>query len=313
VIELRSVTKVFEGLTGQEVRAVNEVSLSVNDGETLCLIGTSGSGKTTCMKMINRLVEPSEGEILVGGSEVRSLDPIRLRRSIGYVIQRGGLMPHLTVAKNIGLICRLEGWVTEKINARVRELLELVNLPPDDYLHRYPSELSGGQRQRVGVARALALDPNYILMDEPFGALDPITREGLHDEFLRLKAEVRKCTVIVTHDLHEAFKLGDRIALLDQGRLIQVGTEEDFLYRPASKFVQDFVSNHVSTLQLTVAQALEKGPCDHSGLEPLLKDSPIKAALTKLLESSLNEWPVVDSHNNPVGKVTVKSVLRCLS
>jgi len=228
------------------------------------------------------------------------------------VIQRGGLMPHLTVAKNIGLLCKLEGWDSQKTRERVRHLLDLVNLPHQEYEARYPSELSGGQRQRIGVARALALDPNYILMDEPFGALDPITRESLHDEFLRLKEEVKKCTVIVTHDLHEAFKLGDRIALMDEGQLIQIGTESDFLYRPATEFVQDFVSNHVSSLQLTVAQALENGTCEGEQ-EPLKKAAPLREAVNRLLRHQVAEWPVVDGQGNPVGKVTTESVLRCLN
>lgn len=244
MIEFQEVSKVFSGAQERRVTAVDKVSLEVKTGETVCLIGTSGSGKTTCMKMVNRLIEPSSGTILVGGKKVQDQDPIRLRRQIGYVIQKAGLLPHLSVAKNIGLMCRLEGWNKKQITDRVDELLTLVNMPPDQYRDRYPLELSGGQQQRVGVARALALDPEYILMDEPFGALDPITRNGLHDEFLRLKDEVKKTIILVTHDLSEAFKLGDRIALLRAGKLVQVGTEEDFRDRPTSQFVSDFVENH---------------------------------------------------------------------
>ena len=244
MIEFQEVSKVFSGAREREVVAVDKVSLEVKTGETVCLIGTSGSGKTTCMKMVNRLIEPSSGTILVGGKKIQDQDPIRLRRQIGYVIQKAGLLPHLTVAKNIGLMCRLEGWDKKRISERVDELLTLVNMPPDQYRDRYPLELSGGQQQRVGVARALALDPEYILMDEPFGALDPITRNGLHDEFLRLKEEVKKTIILVTHDLTEAFKLGDRVALLRAGKLVQVGTEDDFRDCPASQFVSDFVENH---------------------------------------------------------------------
>ncbi len=244
MIEFQEVSKVFSGAREREVVAVDKVSLEVKTGETVCLIGTSGSGKTTCMKMVNRLIEPSSGTILVGGKKIQDQDPIRLRRQIGYVIQKAGLLPHLTVAKNIGLMCRLEGWDKKRISERVDELLTLVNMPPDQYRDRYPLELSGGQQQRVGVARALALDPEYILMDEPFGALDPITRNGLHDEFLRLKEEVKKTIILVTHDLTEAFKLGDRVALLRAGKLVQVGTEDDFRDSPASQFVSDFVENH---------------------------------------------------------------------
>lgn len=248
LIEIDNVRKVFPGGDGDadgEVVAVDGVELGVAPGETVCLIGTSGSGKTTVLKMVNRLVEPTDGRIRLGGDDIRGLDVIRLRRRIGYVIQRGGLFPHLTVAKNIGLLCDLEGWSRRATTARVRELLELVNLPPDEYAHRRPRELSGGQQQRVGVARALALDPDIVLMDEPFGALDPITRKALHDEFRELEAKVKKTILLVTHDLAEAFNLGDRIALMDRGRIVQLGREEDFRKRPANDFVADFVRGHV--------------------------------------------------------------------
>ncbi len=243
MIEFDQARKIYRS-GDAEVAAVDGISLRVEAGETVCLIGTSGSGKTTALKMVNRLVEPSGGRIRVGGDDVSSLDVIRLRRSIGYVIQKGGLFPHLSVARNVGLLCRLEGWDRERTDHRVRELLELVNLPAEEFAHRLPRELSGGQQQRVGVARALALDPRIVLMDEPFGALDPITREQLHEEFLSLEAKVRKTILLVTHDLAEAFKLGDRIALMDRGRLIQVGTRESLCERPANGFVADFVGTH---------------------------------------------------------------------
>jgi osmoprotectant transport system ATP-binding protein len=311
MIEFQEVSKVFSGHEGREVVAVDRVSLRVREGETVCLIGTSGSGKTTCMKMVNRLIEPTSGAILVGGERVQDQNPIRLRRQIGYVIQKAGLLPHLTVARNIGLLCKLEGWSKDKIRSRVDLLLDLVNLPPDQYRSRFPLELSGGQQQRVGVARALALDPGYILMDEPFGALDPITRNGLHDEFLRLKEEVKKTTILVTHDLSEAFKLGDRIALLRAGKLVQIGTEDDFRYRPESEFVKDFVQNHVNSLQLTVADAAIEGACD-SQAEPLLQSDPLRAALMQFLKSDIRELPVVSTEGDHVGRVTRESVRRCL-
>ena len=225
--------------------ALGGVSLEVKEGETLCLIGTSGSGKTTLMKTINRLIEPTTGTVKIKGQDVQELDPVRLRRRIGYVIQRGGLFPHFTIADNVGLLCKLEGWPPAKIEARVKELLALVNLDLAEHGHRYPGELSGGQRQRVGVARSLALDPEIILMDEPFGALDPITRDQIHDEFLRLKEEVKTTTVLVTHDMAEAFKLGDRVALLDKGMLVQLGVEADFRERPANEFVESFLQSHL--------------------------------------------------------------------
>lgn len=250
MLSLRRVSKSFQGPDGREVVAVQEVSLDVDAGETLCLIGTSGSGKTTTMKMINRLVEPTSGQVLVGGRDVGSVDPLELRRNIGYVIQNGGLFPHMTVRRNVGLLLELAGWQRPRRRARVDELLQLVNLPAADFAERYPRELSGGQRQRVGVARALALDPAYILMDEPFGALDPITRDQLHREFQQLRHQVAKTIIIVTHDMAEAFALGDRVALMDAGRLVQVGTEDDFRRQPADQFVVDFLGSHLGRAAL---------------------------------------------------------------
>lgn len=246
VIELRDVRKVYRDRQGQEVAAVAGVTLRVEAGETVCLIGPSGCGKTTTMKLINRLVEPTAGEVAVDGKDVRTLDAITLRRQMGYVIQSGGLFPHLTVARNVGLLCRLGGWKRERVRQRVAGLLALVNLPEAEYGHRYPRDLSGGQRQRVGVARALALDPPIVLMDEPFGALDPITRDQVHEEFKQLKARMGKTIVLVTHDMAEAFKLSDRVVLMDRGAIVQVGTEIDFRERPASAFVTDFLKSHLT-------------------------------------------------------------------
>jgi osmoprotectant transport system ATP-binding protein len=243
-VEFRAVGKDFLDPTGRLVPAVLSVDLAVRTGETLCIIGTSGSGKTTLLKMVNRLVEPTRGTVQVGGLGVADQDPIALRRSIGYVIQSGGLFPHMTVERNIGLLADLEGWDPERRRTRVHELLALVHLPPSDFLERMPDELSGGQRQRVGVARALVLDPPVVLMDEPFGALDPITRITLRDEFVDLKSAVGKTVVFVTHDMAEAFALGDRVALMDAGRLVQVGIEADFRQRPAEPFVTEFLGRH---------------------------------------------------------------------
>jgi osmoprotectant transport system ATP-binding protein len=245
LIEFADVTKVFRDSQGNAVTAVDHLNLTVEDGETLCLIGTSGCGKTTTMKLVNRLVEPTSGRVRLDGNDVRDLEIIPLRRRIGYVIQSGGLFPHMTAARNVGLLGEVEGWDAHDIERRVRELLELVNLPPEEFAHRYPRDLSGGQRQRVGVARALALDPPYILMDEPFGALDPISRDQIQEEFMQLKARVRKTIIFVTHDMGEAFKLADRIALMDRGRLLQVGREEDFRRRPANAFVAEFLGRHL--------------------------------------------------------------------
>ena len=208
---------------------LNDVSFSVARGETLVLLGRSGAGKTTALKMINRLLVPSSGEVLVEGKPTTEWDPIALRRKIGYVIQDAGLFPHWTVERNVSLVPRLERWPEERIKGRVREMLSLVGLPPEEFAHRRPSELSGGQRQRVGVARALAADPPILLMDEPFGALDPITRADLQKEFQALALRLRKTIVFVTHDVREALFLGTRIALLDQGRLVGVYAPAEFL------------------------------------------------------------------------------------
>jgi osmoprotectant transport system ATP-binding protein len=208
---------------------ISNLNLRVARGETLILLGRSGSGKTTTLKLINRLLDASEGEILVAGKPIRSLDAIELRRGIGYVIQDAGLFPHWTVERNVGLVPRLNGWADEKIRARVREMLSLVGLPPEEFAERRPSSLSGGQKQRVGVARALAADPPILLMDEPFGALDPLTRADLQKEFRALAARLQKTIVFVTHDVREALYLGTRIAVLDQGRLVGVYTPSEFL------------------------------------------------------------------------------------
>lgn len=247
MIEFDDVRKTYPSpRDGAEVLALDGVSLRVHDGETVCLIGPSGCGKTTMLKLVNRLIEPTSGQVRVGGKDVAELDSIRLRRSIGYVIQSGGLFPHMTVARNIGLLCELEGWTASRTRDRIAEMLELVNLPKDQYADRYPNELSGGQQQRVGVARALVLDPDFILMDEPFGALDPITRNLIKDEFRALLERVNKTVIIVTHDMAEAFHMGDRVVLLDQGRVVQVGTEAEFRDRPANGFVADFLRTHLN-------------------------------------------------------------------
>jgi osmoprotectant transport system ATP-binding protein len=203
---------------------LSDVSLAVEEGETLAFIGRSGSGKTTALKLVNALLMPTDGEVRVAGKATSSWDPIRLRRQTGYVIQEVGLFPHLTVGRNVGLVPELEGWPAARITARVEELLELVGLPAREYAGRWPHQLSGGQRQRVGVARALAADPPLLLLDEPFGALDPITRTELQREFRALQGRLRKTAVFVTHDMREAALIGDRIALMDAGRVVALGT-----------------------------------------------------------------------------------------
>jgi osmoprotectant transport system ATP-binding protein len=247
MIELESLKKSFDR---GETWAVNGISLRVEAGETLVLLGTSGSGKTTTMKMVNRLVEPTAGRIAVNGKDIREQDPIELRRGIGYAIQHIGLLPHMTVAQNVAIVPSLLGWARKRIDARVEELLGMVGLEPSDFRDRFPNQLSGGQKQRIGVARALAADPPIVLMDEPFGALDPITREQLQNEFLELETEIQKTILFVTHDIFEAVKMGDRIALLDEGKLRQLATPRELVEHPADEFVDAFLGQHRFQLAL---------------------------------------------------------------
>jgi osmoprotectant transport system ATP-binding protein len=231
---MREPTEIAIEFRGTSFRAddthllLSDLNLNVRRGETLVLLGRSGSGKTTTLKLINRLLEPTQGEVQVEGKSTLNWDAIRLRRTIGYVIQDSGLFPHFTVGRNVGLVPQLEGWPQKKVQARVREMLELVGLPPDSFLSRYPRNLSGGQRQRVGVARALASDPPILLMDEPFGALDPLTRAEIQREFQSLQKRLRKTIIFVTHDMREALLLGSRIALMEAGNLAGVFTPDEF-------------------------------------------------------------------------------------
>ena len=236
MIRLQHVYKSFDA--GRSY-AVEDITLEVEKGETLVLLGSSGCGKTTTLKMINRLIEPSKGTILVDGTDIRAQDPVDLRRRIGYVFQGIGLFPHMTVGQNVELVLRLHGWPRKERQNRTESLLQQVGLTARDYANRFPDELSGGQQQRVGVARALAADPEYLLMDEPFGALDALTRETLQQELLVLKARLKKTIIFVTHDILEALIVSDRIAILHEGRLEQVGSKKDVLANPATPFVRD--------------------------------------------------------------------------
>ncbi|EWM14803.1 ABC transporter ATP-binding protein [Kutzneria sp. 744] len=249
-IQLENVTKRY---TGTRQAAVEDFSMSIAAGEIVVFVGPSGCGKTTTMKMINRLIEPSSGRITIGGADALSLDPDELRRGIGYAIQQAGLFPHLTVGQNIGMVPGLLGWPKPKTATRVEEMLELVGLDAGEYRDRFPRQLSGGQQQRVGVARALAADPPVLLMDEPFGAVDPITRGNLQDELLSLQSELHKTIVFVTHDFDEAVKLGDRIAVLGpQSSILQFDTPEAILAAPANDTVAGFVGAGASLKQLTL-------------------------------------------------------------
>ena len=251
-IQLKELTKRFPG---QDRPAVDRVTMDIPEGEIVVFVGPSGCGKTTTMKMVNRLIEPTSGQILIDGEDVTHANPDRLRRNIGYVIQQIGLFPHQTIRDNIATVPRMLGWDKQRIEARIDELLETVSLDPGTFKDRYPKELSGGQRQRVGVARALAADPPILLMDEPFGAIDPITRSRLQNEFLRLQEEINKTIIFVTHDIDEAIKMGDRIAILKEHSVIgQFDTPEVILTSPASEFVSDFIGSGASLKRLNLSR-----------------------------------------------------------
>lgn len=252
MIELDELTKTFPGM---DQPAVDRVSMSIPEGEIVVLVGPSGCGKTTTMKMVNRLIEPTSGRIVLDGEDVTTKDPDELRRKIGYVIQQIGLFPHQTIRDNVATVPKLLGWETGRTDDRVDELLDQVGLDPSQHRNRYPRELSGGQRQRVGVARAMAADPPVMLMDEPFGAIDPITRTRLQNEFLRLQAEIKKTIIFVTHDIDEAIKMGDRIAILrEQSHIAQFAPPEDILTAPANDFVKDFVGSGASLKRLNLSR-----------------------------------------------------------
>lgn len=245
MICLKKVSKSFD--EGRSF-AVKKVSFDILEGETLVLLGSSGSGKTTLLKLINRLLELSDGAIEVDGQDIARRDPIELRRSIGYVFQGIGLFPHMTIEENVAIVTRLTGWHRQKRLERASELLRMVGLDPDTFAKRFPEELSGGQQQRVGVARALGTDPSYLLMDEPFGALDAITRDTLQQELIALKKRLKRTIVFVTHDIFEALALGDRIAILHEGNLQQIGTKEEILKNPATEFVRDLFAKPAQQL-----------------------------------------------------------------
>lgn len=299
-------TDVVKQYPGQAQPAVDHLSLTVPAGEIVMFIGPSGCGKTTSLKMINRLLEPTSGTITIAGQDISSFNPDELRRKIGYVIQGGSLFPHMTVAQNIGIVPGLLKWDRKRITARADELLELVGLDPAEYRHRYPRELSGGQQQRVGVARGLAADPPVILMDEPFGAVDPITRQRLQDELQMIQRELGKTIVCVTHDIDEAIKLGDRILLLDKGaHVAQYDTPEALLTSPASNYVADFVGSGsaLKTLSLSRVDAIELYPqtAVHVG-------DDVRDAIVRAKQAGHRSVVVLDRRDRPVDWVWLRSL-----
>ena len=303
MIKLEEVTKVYPDGT----EAVKGVSFEIPKGEFCVLLGPSGCGKTTTLKMINRLIPVTSGRILIDGKDIAKVDENELRRGIGYAIQEIGLFPHMTVEENIGTVPRLLRWPKEKIQRRVEELLELVGLvPPGEFINKYPAELSGGQRQRVGVARALGADPPILLMDEPFGAIDPITRERLQDEFLRIQEEIKKTIVFVTHDINEAVKMGDRIALMREGRLVQYATPAELLAHPKDDFVRDFVGadRTLKALRLLrVREVMDEQPPSVEASESLAE------AGERMRRLGVNFLPVVDREGRFLGWLN-RSALR---
>jgi len=256
IIEVRNITKSYG-----DFKAVDDISFVIEEGETVVFLGTSGSGKTTLLKMINRLIEPTSGEIYIRGKKIDEQRPEILRRSIGYVFQNNGLFPHYTVAGNVGIVPGLLGWDKQKTLARTIDLLEKLHLEPDKYMSSYPHQLSGGQQQRIGLARALAADPSVLLMDEPFGALDPITRSSVKKDFRHLDELIRKTIILVTHDVQEAFELADRIFLMDKGKVVQAGTPKELLFQPANEFVTSFFEDQRFQLE---ARLIE--PTDYTSL-----------------------------------------------
>jgi osmoprotectant transport system ATP-binding protein len=302
-IEFRDVVKRYPGA---DEAAVDHLSLEVPAGEICVLVGPSGCGKTTAMRMVNRLIDMTEGDILLGGKSVRDRKPPELRREIGYAIQQIGLFPHLTIADNIATVPRLLGWPKERIRERVRELIDLISLP-QEVAGRYPGQLSGGQRQRVGVARALAADPPVLLMDEPFGAIDPINRDRLQNEFLRLQAEISKTIIFVTHDIDEAIKMGDRVAVLKQGgKLAQYAPPAELLMRPADEFVEQFVGADRALKRLALQRVrdvdLWTAALVHAG-------EPVAEARAKMADADMDIPLLVDDQARPIGWLSERGLL----
>ena len=293
-IVLDRLTKWFPGSAEP---AVDGVSLEIEAGETVVLVGPSGCGKSTTLKMINRLIEPTGGRISIGGEDIGHIDPVKLRRRVGYAIQSSGLFPHMTVAENIALVPRMAGWGRSRVRDRVEEMLDLVGLDPREFHGRYPRQLSGGEQQRVGVARALAADPPVLLMDEPFGAVDPITREHLQDELLRLQRELHKTIVFVTHDFDEAIKLGDRIAVLrERSQIVQFDTPEAILTSPADDFVSGFVGSGAALKRLNLTRVRDVGI---AGFPAVTVDEPLQAVLDRLRADRHGELLLLDRQRRP--------------
>ncbi len=321
MIHFERVGKVYRG---QAQPAVSDLTFTVPEGSICVLIGPSGCGKTTILKMVNRLIEPTSGVIFVGDRSILEADPVELRRGIGYVIQQIGLFPHMTILENIATVPRLLGWDEARTARRVDDLLVLTGMDPEAYRDRYPHELSGGQAQRIGVARALAADPPVMLMDEPFGAIDPITRERLQDEFLKVQRQIRKTIVFVTHDIDEAIKMGDALCILRDGQVVQFGTPDEILAHPAGEFVATFVGAgrtlkrldlvRVETVMARVADGqsvLMGGTPAVSRRGPVVRsDASLTEALSVMLEENVVDVSIIDEHGRTVGRLGLDDIRR---
>ncbi|MGH2443004.1 MAG: ABC transporter ATP-binding protein [Chloroflexota bacterium] len=309
-ISFNHISKIFD--KGQPP-AVDDISLDVEQGQFVVLLGPSGCGKTTLMRMVNRLIEPTSGEIRVDDREVRSISVTELRRHIGYVIQQVGLFPHMSVERNIATVPKLLGWPSSRIRPRIDELLNLVALPPQEYRKRYPAQLSGGQQQRVGIARAMAADPQVLLMDEPFGAIDAITRTDLQDELLRIQRKIAKTVIFVTHDVEEALRLADRIAVMRSGRLIQFDTPLRLLSHPADDFVRTLLGADDIFRQLSlvpVSNLMQRDGVHSANLLTVAADTHVRQVLSQMIARGLHEATVVDENGVDVGHVTLDRILR---
>jgi osmoprotectant transport system ATP-binding protein len=299
---------------GRAQAAVEDLSFEVPSGEICVLIGPSGCGKTTALKMVNRLIPMTSGDITIEGKSVNAIETSQLRRGIGYVFQQIGLFPHLTVEDNIGTVPRLLGWPKARIRERALELLQLVGLGAEDNLGRYPGEFSGGQQQRIGVARAMAADPLIMLMDEPFGAIDPITRDRLQDDFLRLHREVRKTIIFVTHDIDEAIKMGDRIAIMRDGRLVQIDTPDNLLAAPADEFVADFVGadRGLKRLRVWTLNDMKLDPFSGNMHPSAPAGTSLRDALSLMLTAGAGRVTVLGQDGEPMGCVSLQAIAAML-
>ena len=316
MIKLHEFTKVFDTPSGRVV-AADRVSMEVNEGEICVMLGPSGCGKTTALKMINRLIPPSSGKVFIGGRDTADADPVELRRTIGYVIQQIGLFPNMTIEENICVVPQLLGWDMAKARRRAGELLELVALEPATFLKRYPKELSGGQQQRVGVVRALAADPPVMLMDEPFGAIDPINREVIQDEFLKMQDTLRKTIMFVSHDIDEAVKMGDKVAIFREGRLEQFDSPDRLLAHPRNGFIADFVGGDRTLKRLrlmTVGQVMTPdaprpaGEAEQPQLAAVDLAADLRTAVSLMFTHGVSWLPCVDEGGTTRGHITQRAI-----